>query len=161
MSRLSEFCDWLSTTTVSQAFQDRGWFVPAVQTVHILAISFLVVALGTLSFRLIVRGASPDCDAVKRLARVFWLSLSILLATGALLTITEPARELLSWVFSIKMLLVIVLAAVVGWLQTAVRRRPGGFDLWARHAATARLLGVIILILGLAIMTAGRWIAYV
>ena len=158
---LGEFCDWLAGTPVSQAFQARGWFVPAVQTVHILAISFLSVALGMLSFELIVRRSLPTRDGVRRFAQVFWLSLGVLLATGVLLTVTEPARELLSAVFRTKMILVMVLAAVVGWLQTRVRRRPGGLDLAARHDGAARVCGLLLLLLSVAIMTAGRWIAYV
>ena len=158
---IADFCKWLAATALSQTFQDASWFVPVVQTLHIVAISFLVVAIGTLGFGLIVNRSLPDYGSVTKLARVFWLSLGVLLVTGALLTITEPARELLSWVFRTKMILVIVLAAVVAGLQTRVRRKPDRLDSQGQPAMAAISFGITILLLGLAIMTAGRWIAYV
>ena len=42
---IEQFCDWLSRTNVSVAFQSANWFVPLVQTVHIIAIAILLTAL--------------------------------------------------------------------------------------------------------------------
>ena len=39
---IQSFCDWLAATSTSQLFSDLSWFVPTVQTVHILAIAVVV-----------------------------------------------------------------------------------------------------------------------
>jgi hypothetical protein len=38
-SWLTHFCAWLDHTALSQFIQGAGWIVPAVQTMHILAIA--------------------------------------------------------------------------------------------------------------------------
>jgi hypothetical protein len=85
----------------------------------------------------------------------------VLLATGILLTITEPARELLNWVFRVKMLLVLALAGIVLLVQSRTRRNP---DYWTQSAPrrrAARTVGIATVVIGAGIVTAGRWIAYV
>ena len=68
---ISNFCDWLAATAVSQAFQNLAWFVPIVQTIHILAISFLAVALGALSLGLIAGRADQQDDQSEKIPPVF------------------------------------------------------------------------------------------
>ena len=36
---IDNFCSWLDQTPLSQAIQSTPWVIPAVQTVHILAIA--------------------------------------------------------------------------------------------------------------------------
>ena len=158
---IEEFCDWLSNTQVSVAFQTAKWFVPLVQTVHIIAIAILLTTVYVLSFRLIglTRGAQPLPTIMAKSRPWIWIALAVLLASGMLLTITEPARELLNWVFRVKMLLVLALAAILAWLQARMRADPIRWSQPARAQAWA--VGFLCVLLGAAIITAGRWIAYV
>jgi hypothetical protein len=158
---IARFCDWLSATSLSIAFQEASWFVPLVQTVHILAIAVIVTAVAMLSFRLIVtspgtleHGLSTDWIPW------VWSALVVLLITGVLLTITEPSRELLNLVFRIKMLLVLVLASMLMIIQVRVRSDKRYWTASASRQRAARFIGVFCLILGACLVTAGRWIAY-
>ncbi len=137
---IEQFCDWLSRTSVSIAFQSANWFVPVVQTVHIIAIAILLTSVYVLSFRLIglTRGAQPLASLTARSAPWVWIALCVLLGTGILLTITEPARELLNWVFRVKMLLVLALAGLVLLVQSRTRRNPDYWTAIARRAAALR-----------------------
>jgi magnesium-transporting ATPase (P-type) len=160
---IEQFCDWLSRTHVSVAFQSADWFVPLVQTVHIIAIAILLTSVYVLSFRLIglTRGAQALATLTAKSTPWFWTALCVLLVSGILLTITEPARELLNWAFRIKMLLVMALAAMLWMVQLRMRQNP---EYWTesparRHAA--RAIGIVAVIVGACIVTAGRWIAYV
>lgn len=158
---MEEFCDWLSATSVSIAFQSANWFVPLVQTIHIIAIAILLTAVYVISFRLLglTRGTQPLPTVMARSTPWIWIALAVLLFTGMLLTITEPGRELLNWVFRVKMLLVLTLAAVLAWLQGRMRANPA---LWSQPSRLqARAVGALCVLLGAAIITAGRWIAYV
>lgn len=158
---IEEFCDWLSNTQLSIAFQTAKWFVPLVQTVHIIAIAILLTAVYVISFRLVglTRGAQPLPTVMAKSTPWIWIALAVLLASGLLLTITEPARELLNWVFRTKMLLVLALAAILAWLQARMRADPGRWSEPPR--AQARAVGFLCVLIGAAIITAGRWIAYV
>jgi magnesium-transporting ATPase (P-type) len=160
---IQQFCDWLSGTQVSIAFQSAGWFVPLVQTVHIVSIAILLTSVYVVSFRLIglTRGAQPLSSVAARLAPWIWASLCVLLATGILLIITEPARELLNWVFRAKMLMVLLLAGILAAAQLRVRSSP---DYWNHSRARRRAgqaIGWLCVAIGACIVIAGRWIAYV
>jgi hypothetical protein len=160
---VEQFCDWLSRTSVSVAFQSASWFVPVVQTAHIIAIAILLTSVYVIAFRLIglTRGNQPLAALTARSSPWVWTALCVLLATGILLTITEPARELLNWVFRIKMLLVLALAGILLLVQTRTRRSPDYWSVSRARQLAARALGIVTVLIGAAIITAGRWIAYV
>jgi hypothetical protein len=160
---IEQFCDWLSRTAVSVAFQSTNWFVPLVQTVHIIAIAILLTSVYVVSFRLIglTRGAQPLAVLTAKSTPWFWTTLCVLLVSGTLLTITEPARELLNWAFRVKMLMVLALAGILWQVQLRMRQNP---DYWFESPArrrSARAIGLAAVLVGAGIVTAGRWIAYV
>src|ERR1700689_465860 len=127
-------------TSISVAFQSAKWFVPTVQTVHIIAIAILLTTVYVISFRLVglTRGSRPLPIVMAKSAPWVWAALAVLLLTGLLLTITEPARELLNWVFRSKMLLVRSLSAILSWLQMRMRTDP------ARWSQAPRLQGRVL-----------------
>lgn len=160
---IEAFCDWLSTTWLSVAFQSANWFVPLVQTVHIVAIAILLVTLYLIGIRLLgLNPQSPSLAATMARSRTWiWGALLVLLLTGVLLTITEPARELLNWVFRTKMVMVLLLASIVAIVQSRLRRDPEYWNASAQRRLLGRCVGVLVLLMGAGIITAGRWIAYV
>jgi len=160
---IEQFCDWLSRTDVSVAFQSANWFVPLVQTVHIIAIAILLTTVYVMSFRLIglARGAQSLATLTARSTPWIWTALAVLLVSGILLTITEPARELLNWAFRVKMLMVLALAAILWTVQSRTRRNPQYWTESPLRRRAARAIGIVCIIVGAGIVTAGRWIAYV
>ncbi len=160
---LDGFCDWLSNTAVSTAFQSWTSFVPLVQTAHILAIGVLLVAAFTMSFRLLGLSRSPQSLALmtERAMPWTWGALMVLLCTGVLLTITEPSRELLNIAFRTKMAMVVLLAAALYLHQSRMRADAAYWTSSSGRRRSARALGIALLLLGTLIVIAGRWIAYV
>jgi hypothetical protein len=159
---IQSFCDWLAATWLSQLFGGLNWFVPTVQTVHILSIGVVVITLGMLDFRLLRltrRGPPPEVMAGKFIPWT-WRALVVLLITGILLIITEPTRELMNDAFRLKMLMVLLLTFLTLALQRASAREPG---YWSASPARRRLggaLGIASLVLCVSIVAAGRLIAY-
>jgi lipoprotein signal peptidase len=160
---IKEFCDWLSRTNVSVAFQSANWFVPTVQTVHIISIAILLTSVYVVSFRLIgvTRRGQPLAILVAKSTPWVWIALCVLLGTGILLTITEPARELLNWAFRVKMLMVAALAGILLLVQIRLRRSPEYWTESRTRRLAARAIGIAAVVIGAGIVTAGRWIAYV
>ena len=162
MEPIARFGDWLSRTPISQTFQSVGWIVPAVQSIHIMAIGLVMICAILLDSRLlgIGRGRQPIPRLFAALSPVIWWALLTLLISGGLLIIAEPRRELLNPAFQTKMaLLVAAVSVTVGvqrWAGTgaspeAASPSPPG----VRGAALLSLL------LWVAIIGCGRWIAYV
>jgi hypothetical protein len=159
---IEHFCDWLAVTPLSTAFQTWVWFVPLVQTVHIICISIIFVVLLRLGIRLFARQAKLAGVGAFLGGQMpaIWSAMAVLLATGTLLTITEPARELLNWAFRTKMILVALMLAIIVGLRH-LTRDDVSFGRTLRSRAVARSAAILLIVLGVAIITAGRWIAYV
>lgn len=160
---IQEFCDWLAGTSISQLFGSLDWFVPAVQTVHILAIGSIVTMLMMVNFRLLgITRAGPNSST---LGYTFfpwvWWTLLILLVTGILLTVTEPARELMNYAFRIKMLLVVILMGVTFALQSILVVKGRASSAAASRFSMDKALAAASLLLCISIVLAGRFIAYI
>jgi len=78
-----------------------------------------------------------------RFRPVIWWTLPILLATGVVMIIGEPARSLANPVFQLKMLLLLAAIAVTAGLHK-----------------DSRIIAILSLSLWVGIVFAGRWIAY-
>jgi len=78
---IQHFCAWLSETSLSVAFQSWEWFVPLVQTLHILGIAIVLIAVYTLSFRLVglSRSAQPLAALLGKSLPWTWRALGVLL----------------------------------------------------------------------------------
>jgi hypothetical protein len=132
------------------------------QTVHILALC--VASSSAAFFNLRVLGVFSRRQPLAIVARRFlpwaWWPFPLLLATGAVLTLIEPDRELFNPAFRLKMVLILVVLALTAILQLPLR---GNLTFWEASAGKrilARLLAVVSLALWISILVAGRMIAY-
>src|SRR6185369_7767940 len=110
---LDNFCAWIEQTPLSQKIQVTDWFVPTVQTVHILAVAAIMASILMIDLRLlgIVGRDQPLARVSARFRPVIWWTLPVLLLTGILMIPGEPGGSLENWAFQPKMLLLI--AAIV------------------------------------------------
>jgi len=155
---LNQFCVWLEQTALSQTIQTQAWIVPTVQTVHILAIALVATSALMIDLRVIgiVGRDQPKARVGKRFLPFVWWPLLVLLATGAVMIIGEPARSLKSGVFQLKMALVVVAMIVTFILQGSLSQ--AAVSEHARGAAPA--IAIVSILLWVGIICAGRWIAY-
>lgn len=154
---IKSFCAWLAGTPLSLAIQNHGWVIPTVQSIHILAIAAMATAIVAVDLRLLGAGSAPLAALDRRFRAWIWSGLATLLTSGLILTIGEPARELLNPVFVAKMIMVLGLAAIAFVVQAGLDR-DGGY--WETRVG-GKALALVSLVLLLAIITCGRWIAYV
>ena len=159
---LNEICHWIDQTALSQSIQAAGWVVPVVQTIHILAIAVVASSALMIDLRLVgVFWANrPIKDVTSRFLPLVWWPLLILLATGIIMIIAEPARSLKNPAFQLKMLLLIAALTVTALFQFLQRRNAAFGDLRSGPRAAAATLAVVSMLLWCSIIFAGRWIAY-
>jgi hypothetical protein len=155
-------CAWLQHTSLSHAIRVTGWIIPTAQIIHILAIAAVAGSALMIDLRLIgllALDQSPR-DVSARFLPFVWWPLLVLLATGAIMIIGEPPRELKNPAFQLKMLL-LAAALIVTWLiGLLLRRLPAGADPSAGHRLAAAAIAVLSMLLWSSIVFAGRWIAY-
>jgi hypothetical protein len=163
LNLLESLCTWLAATPVSQTIKSAEWIVPAVQTVHILAVAAVITSVLMINLRLLGAGARElgIASITNRFLPYVWWSLPVLFVSGVTLIIGEPSRVLKSPVFLLKMGLLVAAAAVTLLCRIPLRRDAGYWDLNARRRRAARFMAAASLSLWIAIVFAGRWIAYV
>ena len=156
---LPEFSDWLTRTHASQVVSTVTWIIPTTQIIHIVCVTIVLVPMLMLDLRMMgVMGIRQSISAVaQRFIPPIWIALIILFLTGVVLTIGEPGRELLSNAFRLKMILVAIVAVITFFVQ---RRIKGDATFWESRPGLAKLVALVSMVLWLAILTAGRMIAY-
>jgi hypothetical protein len=160
---LAGFCEWLQTTALSIALQSTYWVVPVLQSLHIVMIGVVFVSVLAVAARVLGWFRADVALAVvwQRFAPFLWGGVIVMAATGLLLVVTEPARELMSVSFRLKMLLLavgVVAALAFGRRVAAGAGAPGGGT--SLPPAGLRLAAVATVVLWLAIIVLGRFIAY-
>ena len=159
---IKELAEYLVGTSLSHIFLGVKWIIPTVQTVHILAIAVVMSSTAMLDLRLLQVISHPH--SIEQTARRFlpwvWAALGVLLASGILLIIAEPEREMGSPAFWAKMILILLVIPITMLLHFTLRGNAEFWSLTPGRRAGARFLAVVSFLLLLAILTAGRWIAY-
>jgi hypothetical protein len=160
---MQRFTDWLYASSLSQAIQNTEWMIPAIQSIHIIALSALLasammVHLGAVG--VIGRGEATIGGLCRRYMPWIWAALAVLAMTGGLLIVSEPERALGNSVFWIKMALLVVAVAF-----TVILARRGGSPAGAEEAvgdspAGFKFAAALGLCLWVGVIVCGRWIAY-
>lgn len=160
---VAEFCDWLAATSVSQVIQKVVWFIPMVQSLHILAVSIVMGSVIMIDTKLLgwTGVGSTVSDQLRRYTPWIWGALIVLLCTGTILTTAEPRRELLNPVFITKMALIVVIVLSSLAFLGVVRRQAVAWGEAPSSQIPAKLLAITSLLGWVAVVVCGRWIAYV
>jgi hypothetical protein len=160
---LHSFCEWLRSTAISHTIQNTSWIIPATQTVHILAVALIFSSALMMDLRIfgLIDRRQSIATYMQRFLPPIWSTLPVLLATGTILTIGEPSRELENPSFQLKMVLL-----VLAMLSTSLLQRPaiGSSSRWddtSKPTIAMKIIALASLCLWVAIIFAGRWIAYV
>ena len=155
---MNAFLDAVGATPLSQLLQNVRWLIPLIQSTHILALSLVFVSALVVDLRLLgVAGRNQTLPSLtaRFLPWVGW-GVLVLLVTGLLLMVAEPRRALLNPFFQLKMAALVV----VGLMTWAIVRAPEHGWTDSERRGLARSVAIGSLLLWLAIIALGRWIAY-
>jgi hypothetical protein len=114
MRGVSRFADWLAQTSLSTAIQVNEWVIPTVQSIHIVAIGVVLGSVLMVTLRTVGLAAREQtlAEMTARFDPWKWSGLAVLLATGFVMIVGEPARQLLTLSFWTKMALVTLVVLV-------------------------------------------------
>jgi hypothetical protein len=160
---LKQFAEWLSTTFLSVAIQNHNaWVIPAIQSIHIAGIG-VVLGSAFMIYLRILGWAGTDQTLRQTSARFFpWLTygLWLMLFTGILMVVGEPVRELVTFSFWAKMILVAASVVVAVNFQRSLRKREQYWEETLSHSGSIRGLAILTFLIWVCIIILGRLIAY-
>jgi hypothetical protein len=160
---LNDFAVWLSTTGPSVFLQAHEvWMIPFIQSLHIIGIGIAVGSAMMLTLR--VLGWIGTDQSVRATQSRFgpWLTgaLCLLLASGGLLVVAEPVRELITVSFWVKMVCVALLTVLATAFRVSVARHEQRWEQVLINRTGVRLTALLVFVVLGCIIVLGRLIAY-
>jgi hypothetical protein len=155
---MAELSQWVGSLPISLAMRRITWFVPMLQTLHILSIGFVLSSIIMIDLR--VWGVSRSGTAITRSERFMpwmWTALAVATLTGIALMFGAP-RSWRDGAFVAKLYMMTAATVATMALPIMLRRNEcGGKD----AGVPARLVGIaaLALWLGATLAGRGRWIA--
>ena len=160
---MNQFAEWLSGTYLSILIQNHNsWVIPTIQSIHIVGIGIVLGSVFMVDLRIL--GWAGMDQTLPQVTKRFgpWLTgaLCLLLATGLLMVVGEPVRELVTISFWVKMFLVAVGTLVAAVFQLKLRKHEQDWEEALVNRASIKWLAVLTFLIWVAIIILGRLIAY-
>lgn len=158
---LASFWDWLGSLPISMHIGETWWF-PLLESIHVLAATFLVGSILMVDLRLL--GLAARSHAVSRITReiVPWTraAFAVSALAGLGMFITQPARYADNRAFQIKLVLLVLAGINMAVFHLHTIRGVARWDTDEVTPPAARVSGGCSLFLWVGILLAGRWIGH-
>jgi len=160
---IKQFAEWLSTTSPSVFIQNHNaWVIPTIQSIHIIGIAAVFGSVFMIYLRIL--GWEGMDQTLRQTTSRFgpWLTggLWLMLVTGVLMVIGEPVRELVTFSFWLKMLLVAVSTVIATVFLVAVRKHDRQWEVALVKSRSIQGLAILTFLIWVCIIILGRLIAY-
>jgi hypothetical protein len=132
--------------------------IPAILTLHTIGMGFLAGGSAAIDLRILGFAPQIPLKTMGRFFPVLWLALIVNVASGILLLIAYPTKALTNPLFYLKLGLIALALTLV--------RRIGAIVLWGAGVglkpvgSRVKLLAFISIMAWIAVITAGRLLAY-
>ena len=156
------FCEWLENTQWSVALHESIYGYAVVESVHVWALCLFLGMAVLLDLRLLGWGlrAVPVSTVIKRLLPWTKAGFAVMVVSGVLLFFAIPIRTYHSVWFRLKLILLVLAALNAWWFHIRTERTIATWDTGREIPRRARMAGAVSLALWVAIVVAGRLIAY-
>lgn len=159
---LLSLCQWLEKTPPALAMRNSLWAFEVTETIHTLGIILVAGTIMLVDLRLLGLGLrrEPVSDVVSRIVPWTLSGFALMFLTGGWLFSGEASKLYISPAFRIKMVLLLLAGLNALIFHLTVYRRAAEWDDMPVAPVRARLAGLVSLVLWIAIIAAGRSIAY-
>jgi hypothetical protein len=159
---LLSICQWLEKTPVAAAMRDSLWAFDITETIHTLGIILVAGTIMLVDLRLLGMGlrSEPVSQVVSRIVPWTLSGFGLMFVTGAWLFSAEASKLYQSPAFRIKMVLLSLAGLNALIFHLTIYRRAAEWDGKPVAPMRARMAGLLSLLLWIAIIAAGRSIAY-
>ena len=158
---LTAFCHWLEHSAVATAIAESDWLFPAIESVHVIALTTVVGSIALVDLRLLSLSARriPVSRFIDAILPLTWAAFVVAVISGALLFATDATGYLENQPFRYKMLLIACAGAnmLVFHFVTGRRLREWSTE---HTPGAAKFAGALSLVLWTGTVVLGRWIAF-
>lgn len=152
----------LAETPLSLALRESTWAYPILETVHIAGVALVFGSILAFDLRVLGRQRSLPLDTLGRhLLPWVWAGFFINAVSGVLLFVSNPVEFAANPALIAKLGLIAVAGLNALYFQWRVTPLMAGWNTHVEAPAAARVSAVFSIALWLAVITAGRMMAYV
>jgi hypothetical protein len=143
---------WIKYTPVAGFVRDSPWAFPALQSLHFIGMALLVGAVGAFDLRVLGVARALPLNSLRRVLPLAFVGFGINLVSGALFFAHDPFAYAFNPSFRLKMLLI----AAAGLNALGFRFERAALE----PSVASKLIAGLSLALWLAVIAAGRYIAF-
>ena len=155
-----DFARALGGSPLSIWVQSHLWVTPLLQSIHIVMIGVVFVAILMITLRVLGQVGTDETFATvwHRFSPWMWGGIGVMALTGMVLGIGEPVREASALSFWLKMSLIVI--GILSALAFARTLRPLAYVGDTRFSGGAKAVAAGTVVLWLCVIFLGRAIAY-
>jgi|SRR5579862_4159428 len=155
-------CKWLDSTSLNAALRMSNWFFPTFDVIHTLGIVLVAGTIMLVDLRLLGLALRSERVAavVQRIVPWTLCGFGLMLVTGGLLFCSEAVKLYHSPAFRIKLVLLALAGLNALIFHRTIFRDVASWESQAVAPLRARVAGLLSLAFWVAIIAAGRAIAY-
>jgi hypothetical protein len=150
----------IKQSAIGEFVRNSSWAFPALQSLHFIGMSMLIGIVGTIDLRVLGVARGLPIHPLHRLLPLAFIGFGINLVTGIMFFCHDPYVYAFNVSFRLKMLLILLAGLNALWFKLGVFI---DVDKWGPDIDASRLAKVISalsLIIWIAVITAGRYIAF-
>lgn len=147
----------------AEAIRTSIWWFPVVETIHVLAIVFVLGSIVLVDLRLIgaISRDRPITHVSAEMLPWTWASFVIAAISGTALFTAQAVRYVDTIYFDMKLLIMIIAGINMLYFEYVTKKTIVQWDRDARPPANVRFAGATSLILWLGVVTTGRFIGFI
>ena len=159
---MDHFLHWLADTAFSATMRESVWAEPLVETVHVLTLTLFLgfVLLLDLRFLDVILRRRRVAEILRQLNPWLFAGFAVMILTGTLLFCADPVAFYSTLFFKLKMIMIVLAGVNVLVFNATLGKHIGEWDRGDATPWRVKLSGIASLVLWLAVVAAGRGIAY-
>jgi hypothetical protein len=159
---LANFLQWLHDTQFSITMRESLWAEPIVETIHVLTLTLFLGFAVLLDLRLLglVMRRRKVSEVLRQLNPWIIAGFVVMIVSGVLLFTGDPISFYTTIFFKVKMIMLVFAGLNVMIFNATIGRKTSEWDLDTNTPRGAKIAGIVSIVLWVAIVAAGRAIAY-
>jgi len=163
IDRILGILQWLNDTPMAEAIRDSAWLFPAIETVHVVAIVFVVGSITRLDMRLmgLIQKHRPVTEISDEMLPYTWTSFVIAAIFGILLWTSKPIAYVGIAFFDVKMILMVLAGLNMLYFKFVTLKTVAQWDRAPLPPSSVRFAGAISMAFWVSVVVCGRFIGFV
>jgi hypothetical protein len=152
----------LEDTEIATAIREGSYLFPAIECLHVLALTVVLGCVATLDLRLLgwVQRRRPASQVANEVLTTTWVSFLVAAVTGALLFSSNALSYAHNAYFRAKVLFLVILGLNAALFTFGAGRTIEDWGTALRPPGRARVAGLISLALWIAVTLCGRFVGF-